>query len=457
MRAVFKIFGRFFLGLAGLSLWLSPASSQSFKEALAKAYSTNPTLAAARAQLRATDEGVSQALGGFRPSITASYEAGKDWRDLSGDSVSGSRNRNLTPRTAKASIVQKIYDGGQREAGLEGAEADVLAQRARLLSAEQTILFNAAKAYIDVYRDQAVLKLNQNNETVLKRQFEATKDRFEVGEVTRTDVSLAEARYTGSVADRISAEGLLANSRAAYKNAIGDLPRRLEKVTPLSNMPVSQEVAIEIAKKNNPSIITARHKERSAKAAVKKSSGAFLPTITVEGGLSRSEEASSRDTRTDSAEIFATIKIPLYQKGVASSETRESKYILGQRRFELDVAIRKVLEDTSRAWESLVTSKARISALEAEIRASTIALEGVRQEAQVGSRTILDVLDAEQDLLNARVKLVRAEQSEVLASMDLKRSLGSLTASSLNLPVKVYNPIQAYEQTKKRFWGKSVD
>ena len=457
MKAVFNLFGRLSFGLTGLFLWLSPASSQSFKEALAKAYSANPTLASARVQLRAIDEGVSQALGGFRPSITASFEAGKDWKDLSGDSVSGSRNRNLTPRTAKASIIQKIYDGGQREAGLEVAEADVLAQRARLLSTEQTILFNAAKAYIEVYRDQAVLRLNQNNEIVLKRQFEATKDRFEVGEVTRTDVSLAEARYSGSVADRISAEGLLANSRAAYKNAIGDPPRRLEKVAPLGNMPVSQEGAIEIAKTNNPSIIIGQHKERSAKAAVRKSSGAFLPTVTVEGALSRSVEASSRNTRTDSAEIFATMKIPLYQKGVASSETREAKYILGQRRLELDVATRKVVEDTSRAWESLVTSRARISALGAEIRASSIALEGVRQEAQVGSRTILDVLDAEQDLLNARVKLVRAEQSEVLASMDLNRSLGRLTASGLNLPVKIYNPVESYDETKKKFWGKSID
>ena len=457
MRAVFKLSGRLCLSLPGLFLWMSPVSSESLIEALAKAYNSNPSLAAARVQLRAIDEGVSQALGSFRPSITASYELGKDWRDLSGNSVSGSRTRNLTPRTAKASITQKIYDGGQREAGLEVAEANVLAERGRLLSSEQDILFKAAEAYIDAYRDQVVLKLNQNNEIVLKRQFEATKDRFEVGEVTQTDVSLAEARYTGAVADRISAEGLLANSRAAYKNAIGDLPRKLEKVIPLGDIPVSQEAAIRIAKNNNPSIIIARHRERSAEAAVKKSSGAFLPTVTVEGGLSRSEEASSRDTRTDSAEVFATIKIPLYQKGLTSSETRESKYILGQRRLELDVAIREVTENTSKAWESLITSRARVAALGAEIKASAVALEGVRQEAQVGSRTVLDVLDAEQDLLSARVKLVRAEQSEVLASMDLNRSLGRLTASRLKLPVKIYNPVEAYDRTKKKLWGKFTD
>jgi outer membrane protein len=439
------------LGLGG------EAFAEAFSEALAKAYQSNPTLAAARAQLRVIDEGVSQALGLWRPSISLSYEVGKDWRDLSGNSVTGSRNRDLTPRTTKASVVQKIYDGGQTNATVDSAEAEVKAQRARLILAEQNVLFDAGSAYLDVFRDQAVLELNRNNEAVLKRQFQATKDRFEVGEVTKTDVSLAEARFSGSVAARIAAEGQLANSRASFRRIIGSFPNALSRVVPLGGIPESQKAAISIARDRSPALIAARYRESSARFNVKKLTGAFLPSVSVEGGVSRSEESSSQDTRTDSLEILATIKIPLYQRGIVSSETREAKHTLTQRRLELDAAIQDSVEKATRAWESLVSTRARIKALISEISASQIALEGVKQEAQVGSRTVLDVLDAEQELLDARVKLVGAERSEVVATMELHRSLGSLTAKDLKLPVKFYDPDKNYNQSKNKIWGTSVE
>jgi len=455
---LYRIFGKAFLVIAFLSFPNAGAVSETFEEALARAYLGNPSLEAGRAQRRATDEGVPQALGGWRPSVTITYEAGKNWRKLSGSTVgSSNRNRNLTPRTARAVVSQSLYDGGQTRAAVDGAEAEVLAQRARLVSTEQDVLFDAGSAYVDVVRDEAVLKLNLNNEAVLRRQLEATRDRFEVGEVTRTDVSQAESRFSGAVSDRINAEGQLANSRAAYRNIVGDFPGTLGQVSALGSLPQSQDAVVSIARDRSPAVMTARFEERSAAAAVKESYGELLPSLDIEGGLSRADEASTNDSRTDSAEIFATITIPLYQSGTVSSEVREAKQRLSQRRKELDAAVRQSIEDGTKAWENLMTAKARIKALSAEIKSAEIALDGVKQEAQVGSRTVLDVLDAEQELLDARVTLVRAQRDEVVASMELHRAVGTLTAKDMKLPVTLYDPTMNYRKTRDKWWGPSID
>ena len=361
--------------LAVLALGQSGVSAQSLEEALAKAYLNNPTLRAARAELRATDEGVAQAQSGWRPTLELGYDIGKEYSDSSGGSNWSAGSQNRTPRSGSVTLEQNIFQGFRTVAGTERAEEIVKAERARLASTEQQVLLDAATAYMDVVRDEAVLNLNVNNERVLKRQLEATRDRFEVGEVTRTDVAQAESRLSSAIADRIQAEGALVRSRAS---------------------------------------------------------------------------------RSDGASVTAQLTVPLYQAGAVSSRIRQAKQTWSQQRLLLEAAVRDATQAATDAWKRLETARAQIAAFTAAVRAGEIALEGVRQEAQVGSRTVLDVLDAEQELLNARVSLVRAERDAVVASVDLRQAVGTLLASDLNLPVEKYDPEKNYRAVRDRWFGTGI-
>ena len=222
--------------LVSLAMAGSMVQAETLQEALAKAYQNNPTLLAGRAKLRAVDEGVPEALSGWRPTVSLNYDVGKTHRDSSGSFSGGSQN--FTPRTGSLSLDQNLYQGGRTASATKRAEQDVMAERARLATTEQQVMFDAGTAYVDVQRDEAVLRLNQNNERVLRRQLEATRDRFQVGEVTRTDVAQAESRLARATADRIQSEGDLAQSRAAYRDVIGDFPGTLQPAKSLGNLPL---------------------------------------------------------------------------------------------------------------------------------------------------------------------------------------------------------------------------
>lgn len=431
------------------------AGAESFEEALAKAYMNNPTIQASRAELRATDEEIAQALSGWRPSVTVTYQAGKEHSKSKGTFSAGSDNQ--TPKRGSAGITQNLYRGGQTVAATKGADASIKAQRAELLSVEQEILLAAGTAYVDVARDLALVELNKGNSRVLQRQLDAAKDRFEVGEVTRTDVSQAESRLSRSIADRIAAEGRLANSRATYRNIVGDYPGKIEPFKPLGDLPKGIDEALAAARAASPDVVAARYNEEAAKHNIDENFADLLPRVDVEGNLTRSDQATSPESRSETAEIFARITVPLYQGGAVSSEVRQAKQIHGQRRKELDAAVRTAVERATRSWEDLLTAQAQIKAFSAEIKAAEIALDGVKQEAQVGSRTVLDVLDAEQELLDARVSLIGARRDEFVARMALRQAVGTLTAKSLNLPVKLYDPEQHYRKIRNKWWGPSVD
>ncbi|MBB43063.1 MAG: type I secretion protein TolC [Rhodospirillaceae bacterium] len=419
---------------------MTSVNSETFNDALTKAYLLNPTLAASRAQLRSKEEKISEAWGGWYPTIEFSLDAGKNWKHVSGNAVSSAnRNKNLTPKNSDFVFSQNIYQGGKTSAALKVARAEILAQRARLLATEQDVLFGAGRAYVDVVRDEAVLKLNRNNEAVLLRQLEATRDRFEVGEVTRTDVAQAKARHSGSIAESVESNGQLSNSRASYRNIIGDFPGVLKKVKPLLDIPTSQSAVKDLARELSPGVLVARYEEKTAAAKVEETFSGLLPSVDIEGRLSRSDALSAVDSRTDNAKIFAKLTIPLYQSGIVRSRLRAAKQIHAQKKMELNASLRRSDEKSAQAWENLLTANAQISALTAEITAATTALEGVKQEAKVGSRTVLDVLDAEQELLDARVNLVRAERNKVVASMELHRAIGNLTAKGLNLDVNFFD------------------
>lgn len=425
------------------------ASAETLMEALIQAYQNNPTLQAQRASLRATDEGVPQALSGYRPNVEIVGDGG--YLVEGGDGVDGADSG--TEYSASLRVTQNIYSGGGTVADVKRAENTVKADRARLDDTEQAVLLDAVQAYMNVYRDDAVLKLNINNERVLNRQLEATRDRFNVGEVTRTDVSQAEARVASANADRIQAEGNVQISRGIYEQIIGSTPSTLSKPAPVGGLPGTRKDAIAIAQDNNPAVKAADFDERAARNNVSLVRSDLLPKVDIVGQGGRSSNQGTSDLTRDSASIMAQLTVPLYQRGAVSSRVREAKQIAGRNRLRLIGAERSATEDANNAWESLVTARARIRSISSAARANRIALEGVRQEALVGSRTVLDVLDAEQELLDSQVNLVVAERDEIVAQYQLMSALGRLTAESLKLDTRYYNPDDHYKDVRNKLWG----
>lgn len=433
-------------GLAG-----GPAGAQSLEEALAAAYQTNPVLEAQRAQLRATDELVPQARSGYLPSLEASGDVGRVRTEQSG------QVGVVTPRNVDINLTQPIYRGGRTAAGVSRAENLVQSQRASLVAAEQDVLLDAATAYFNVVRDQAVLDLNVNNEQVLRRQLEAAQDRFRVGEITRTDVSQAESRLARATADRILAEGVLNASRAEYARLVGDVPGKLTQPVPTIALPNTLDETVGLSVDNNPSVIAAKFAEAAARDGVDVARGQLLPSVSVVGNVGRSWDQTRQDSVTDSASVIARVTVPIYQAGAATSQVREAKQTVSQRRSQSESQTRAAREAGIRAWEALVTARASILALQSQVRSAEIALEGVRQEATVGSRTVLDVLDAEQELLNARVQLVRSQRDELVAAFQVLAATGQLTAGRLGLPVRSYDYEANYRDVRNKLWGTSID
>ena len=442
---------------AALVLAPRPGAAQSLEEALARAYASNPVLLAARARLRGVDEEIAQAISGWLPTISVSSDASKRYSNTSGGSSSNAGSQNRTPRTSRFTVEQNLFAGLETVAQTRQAEKQIEAERARLIRTEQTVMLDAATAYMDVVRDQAVLSLNINNEKVLRRQLEATGDRFQVGEVTRTDVAQAESRLAGATADRIGSQGALTSSQASYRRQTGVAAGRLQPAAPLTGLPASEAEAVTLARANNPIVFAARFDEQAAREAVKIAKADLYPTFDIEGELSRADQTSGRSSRSDRAEITATLKVPLYQAGNVHSRVRQTKQAAVEERRNVDAAVRAAVESATQAWDALQTARARIKAFAAQVRASTIALEGVQQEAQVGSRTVLDVLNAEQELLDASVDLARVQRDEVVASFRLRAAVGTLTARNLNLRTTIYDVNAHYGATRRKFFGIGIE
>jgi TolC family type I secretion outer membrane protein len=432
------------------ALLLTPplAMAETLFEALATAYVSNPTIQAARAVVRNSDEGVPQALSGWRPTVSLNGSVA-----LQQLKTNTTTKQDLSPRTYSADISQSLYAGGRTVAGTKQAESRMYAARAKLMVTEQIVLSSGVTAFLNVLRDQARVQLTRNNEVVLRRQLEATIDRFEVGEVTRTDVAQAEARLSGVVAIRVDVEGALASSRASYRRIFGAMPGTLRPAPPLPELPATEAAALAVAEVENPSLAVAQYYEAIARHRVTDATGRLLPTVDLTGRLRRTEETVLNNSDSQSYSLAAAVSIPLYQGGAVHSLVRQAKEFLNQRRIELEETRRGVIADVSQAWERTTTTRSQISARGEAIRANEIALEGVRQEADVGSRTTLDVLDAEQELLDSRVALVIAERDEYVAGYRLLAAIGRLTASHISLPVQIYDPSQHYKKVRNKWWG----
>jgi TolC family type I secretion outer membrane protein len=433
--------------------------AQTLEEALAQAYSSNPNLLAQRAALRAVDEGVPAALSGWRPTITLDANVGTRYQSNEAAATGRTNSENTTPANAGLNLSQPVWRGGATTAETEAAEDRVFAGRATLIDSEQQVLVAAATTYMNVVRDQSVVELNIKNEQVLERQLQATRDRFEVGEVTRTDVSQAEARLADAAASRIEVEGLLEISRASYESLVGSVPGMLTfpDRSRAILLPQSDVAARELALQQNPSIQRAGFDERAALHDISAAGASLLPQISVDGNLQRSWDPNTFFAESDNASLFANVTIPLYQSGAEFARIRELREIAVQRRRELDAVYRDVIETVEGNWERLETAQARIRAFKSSVTANEIALDGVQQEAAVGARTVLDVLDAEQELFDARVSLVRAQASEVIAAFELLSVVGGMTARNLSLPATIYDPVDHYQEVRDKWIGFGSD
>ncbi|MBX7146154.1 MAG: TolC family outer membrane protein [Alphaproteobacteria bacterium] len=451
----------FFGVIWGLNLgfFISQSFGQTLIDALAKSYTSNPTLEAARAQLRATDEKVPQALSGWRPTLTgnASYGHEQEYTDTNQPLINAVEDERQ-PRDATLDFTQPIFRGFRTVSSTEQADNLVFAARARLFAVEQDVLLRSITAYVDVVRDQSVLELNTNNEAVLKRQLEATQERFQVGEITRTDVAQAEARLARSTAQRIASQGDLSSSRAIYKEVVGDMPGTL-KTPPLpTNLPTSMDEVVRSAF-YNPNVKEAEFSEKAARNQVDVAFGEMLPSVSLRGSIGVSKDVGRDDVYNRDGIIKAQVTIPLYQAGNVDARVREAKQSVSQRRQEIDEERRRAEQGAARSWLAWQTSQAQLVSLESQIRSAELALEGVKQESMVGTRTILDVLDAEQELLDAKVAYVTAERDRLVAAYSIFAATGHLTARDLQLPVQYYNYEEHYDKVKNKFFGvgESID
>ena len=433
--------------------WLSqPANSQTLVEALASAYSTNPGLLAQRADLKSVDEGVPVALGNWRPNVQLSGDIEREFNRNNTRLTEGEKDQIRTARNVQLLVTQPLFRGFRTVAEVNQAENNVLSKRAALIGVEQDLLLNAATTFLTVLENQSVLDLNVRNEEVLRRQLEATVDRFRVGEITRTDVSQAEARLAGTTAARLKSLGDLKISKAGYVNVIGEAPGKLITPKALSDLPKNLEEAKVLAGKEHPDIISANLTSRTAQENVKVKRGELYPTLNMVGTLKRDWESVNNDSQVSSGEVRLDLTVPLYQKGTVISGLRKAKIDAGKSKIDLENTRRTVLENVENAWESLRSAQAQIKSFKAQISAAEIALEGVQREASVGSRTVLDVLDAEQELLDARVSLVGAQRDEVVASFQLKEATGQLTAKNLELPVTLFDPTSYYNKIRDKIF-----
>jgi outer membrane protein/adhesin transport system outer membrane protein len=438
---------RFLFLLVASAVFAAPVSAATLQEAMVQAYGTNPTLQKQRNALRAIDEQVPLAKSAARPSVDADASLGQAWTDVAGT------GRHTTPRGLGVSVTQPIYKGGSIEAGITSAEKTVMQQRALLQSGEQALFLSVAQAYFDVARDQAVLRLNKKNEQVLGKEQQAAGDRLKVGEATRTDISQADSRLSGAVADRIQAEGRLAVSKATYLRIVGAEPGDIDLPKPDISLPTTLPEAISKSENNRPEVIAARYAEESARSDIDVAEGGLLPEVNINASAGRDWDQGTASGRVDSAVVAAQLVVPLYRAGADYARTRAAKETASQRRVEVREAMDLARENTVAAWQDLMTARATITARQKQIKASDVALTGVREESSNGTRTVLDRLNAEAEALQSQVDLVQAQRDEILAVFRLKGAVGELTAEKLGLPLTPYDPAAHYEEVKDKWLG----
>lgn len=416
---------------ACLCLSLSPlsANAQNLRSALETALQTNPDLQAQYEVLRGLNEQVSQARAGLRPSLSGSGSAGFSYSDSS----ESARKSRTQPASVTITATQPLFDGFQTQRGVDSAFETVRSGRYNVSQTEQTVLLNAITAYIGVVQARENVTLATNDVEFNQRSQQAAKDRFDVGEVTRTDVAQSDAALADSQANVATQRGFLRQARETYLRQVGVWPERLRPLPSLPELPRSLEEAREVARKNHPSILAARAAVSAASFSVDQSRGALLPQIDLQATGTTGSDTANRGSGVMSGRASVNVTMPFYQGGVLRSNIRRNQALESQRFQELRSVTRQVLESVGVAWENFQTSSATIQANRAAVRSNQIALDGVNEEAKVGSRTTLDVLEAQQRLLNSQVALVNARTNQQVNAYTLLSAIGVLSIETLGL------------------------
>jgi outer membrane protein len=456
---------------SALALVPARAGAETMSSALSRAYMGNPDLNQQRASVRATDENLPRALSGFRPTVTGTGHAGAEYEETrvdvtsSGSSSSGSgggsstihvHTQNLSfPRGVGVSVQESLYNGERTRNSAKQAESQIDSAREIMRLTEQNTLQNGAAAYMNVLRDTAILNLRKNNITVLEEQLRQTRDRFEVGEVTRTDVAQAQSSLAQARSDFYTAQANLQNSIANYRQIIGVEPRRLEPAQTIEKLlPKTLTAAIALGLVEHPGIVAAFHQVDIAALNVKIQEGALLPTLNAVASVTQNWDPNGTPrTQVLTAVGQLQLNVPLYQGGIEYANIRQAKEQRGQARLNADLQRDAVRATIVSSWGLLETARATIYSSQSAVTAAEIALAGTREEARVGQRTTLDVLNAQQVLLNARVSLVSAQRDRVVASYAVYAAIGKLTAENLALDVILYDPTIHFDQVKGKWWG----
>ncbi len=446
------------IGLVVFGLCSVPESravaQTTIEETLIEVYRSNPSILAQRNMLHAEDEAMPQALSGWIPSAEFSSSVGRRHTERSQSlSVFGSTQETTAPRTTRITIRQPVYQGGGTLAATRRAQSSILAARSDLMATEQDTLLEAATIFLDVVRDQAILDLNRIRKDVLERQMQATSDQFDVGEATRADFYQARAGHARAIADVVRAEGILKTTQAAYLNVVGFEAGIVKEPENIGSLPSSLTEALSIADKKNPRITAALHTEEALRFRVEESRSRLFPDLNIRAQADYNKDTQRSGGQSHSLQVTADFRVPIYQSGQVMSQVRQSKYRYRQSRQDIERIRRDVTAQVKAAWQGLITARARILALGEEIEANAIALDGVRQEASVGTRTVLDILDAEQAFYDSRTSLVQAERDELVAGFQLQAAMGRFTASALALDTEIYDPNTHYQKVKYKFWG----
>jgi outer membrane protein len=462
IRALFRAAGTALLAFLIVLGTSYPGSAETMPSALVKAYQNNPQLNAQRASARATDEAVPQALSGYRPRLSVTGTLGEQYTDITtkafdektGTHVYSRNHGTTTPWTGGGTVTQTLFNGFQTANRTRAAESQVSSAREGLRVMEQTVLLAAATAYMDVLRDTANLEVQRTNVRVLEETLKQTRDRFNVGEVTRTDVAQAEAQLAAGQSAVAAAESVLNSSRATYRQVIGVEPVNLAPGSPVDRFsPRTLFVAIDTGLIENPNVTSAMYGVDIAYLQIKINEGALFPNLTLQGNVQQTSFPQLQIVQQFTASVVGQLTIPIYQGGGEFSLIRQSKESLAQQRLNLDQVRNQARQAVVQSWGQVEAAKAQVLAAQSQVASSEVALNGVREEARVGQRTTLDVLNAQQALVNARVALVVAQHDRVVASYNLLAAVGRLSPQVLGLQTNVYDPMVHYQQVRDAWVG----
>jgi outer membrane protein len=438
--------------MSAVVLAASPVSAESISDAIASAYKYNPKLDAARATLRATDETVAQQNAGYRPTLNGSADVGLS--NVATDPASTSTNGETHPRGYSVTASQPLFKGFRVQNGVREAEANVRAGRETLRNVEQTVILEAATAYMDVVRDQAIVKLRENNVDVLSRELKAVRDRFSVGEVTRTDVAQAEASRAAAVSALDLAKSNLQTSRGNYERTVGRAPARLNDPRPIDKrLPRSLDEAVNTSSKENPLVIAALYREQAARSTVDKTWGELLPSAQLDATYSKRLDPSPTTNSSDTTTVVGRLTVPIYSGGEIQARVRGAKHTHVSRIQEIEQNRTEVKALVVQAWSQLIAARAQLKSDEAQVASNRTALTGVREEEKVGQRTLLDVLNAEQTLLNAQVGLVTTKRNLVVFGYTVLQTIGRLNVQELGTNNDVYDSEVHYGEVRRKWWG----